>query len=269
MLKILAIGAHPDDADILAGGSAALWVKRGDQVRFVSVTNGSAGHQTLKPAELAVRRRDEAKQAGAVLGIEYEVLDGDDGRLEPTLAQREMIIRLIRRCAPDLILTHRSNDYHPDHRYTSVLVQDSAYMVTVPLICPETPHLRTNPILAYFADDFTRPSAFSADVTVDVDPVMELKWAMMHAHKSQFYEWLPYNDQTEAGVPASDTERLDWLKRRWGPRLQEVARSFRDQLSRTYGADHATDIEYAEAFELSEYGERPQKEALRKLFPVR
>jgi len=269
MLKILVIGAHPDDCDALAGGTAALWIKRGDQVRFVSLTSGNAGHHTMKPKELAERRRAEAKRAGAIIGVEYDVLDLDDGRLEPSVERREEVIRLIRRHAPDLVLTHRPNDYHPDHRYTAVLVQDSSYMVTVPLICPDTPHLRVNPVIAYFADDFTRPNAFTADVAVDVDSVMDLKWAMLHSHVSQFYEWLPYNDRREAEVPAGDAERLAWLKQRWSLRLQDIAEKHRDTLARTYGADHAADVEYAEAFEVSEYGDRPRMDVLRKLFPVR
>lgn len=269
MLKILAIGAHPDDCEAVAGGTAALWVKRGDRVRFVSMTNGNAGHQRRAPAELASIRREEARRAGQVLGIEYDILDHDDGRLEPTVAHREDLIRRIRAYVPDLILTHRPNDYHPDHRYTSILVQDSAYMVTVPLICPDTPHLRQNPVIAYFSDDFRKPCPFNADVVVDVDPVIERKWAMLHAHASQFYEWLPYNEGCEAEVPAGDEERLAWLKRWWGPRLQQVAARHREQLAMSYGADHAADVEYAEAFELSEYGGRPPSSVLRKLFPLK
>ena len=267
MLKILVIGAHPDDPDAMAAGTAALWLKRGDQVRFLSATNGNAGHHQLKSEELARIRKEEARRAGDVLGIVYEVLDNPDGRLEPTIERREDMIRRIRRLAPDLILTHRPNDYHPDHRYTATLVNDSAYMVTVPLICPDTPHLRTNPVIAYFADDFTKPNAFVPDVVVDIDSVMDLKWRMLHAHASQFYEWLPYNERCEAEVPSADAERLEWLKRKWGTRLESVAERSRDQLARTYGADHASDVEYAEAFEISEYGGRPTRDILRKLFP--
>ncbi|MBI4604591.1 MAG: PIG-L family deacetylase [Planctomycetes bacterium] len=271
MLKVLAIGAHPDDCEVAAGGTAALWRRRGDAVRFVSVTNGNAGHHTMAPAELAARRAAEAAQAAAVIGIEHEVLSNDDGRLEPTLKRRLEVIRLIRRFGPDLILTHRPNDYHPDHRYTATLVQDSAYLVTVPRICPETPHLRENPAIAYFHDRFKRPCPFVADIAVDVDPVMDLKWAMLHAHASQFYEWLPYNDGTAGSVPppeAGERARREWLERRWGPVLEAVAGQCRERLMERYGPDHAADIEFAEAFELSELGARPDRARLEAMFPL-
>jgi LmbE family N-acetylglucosaminyl deacetylase len=270
MAKVLMVGAHPDDCDLCAGGTAALWRARGDEVKFVSVTNGSAGHHLTSGQPLAARRREEARRAGAVLRIEYEVLDHADGCLEPTLACRLEMIRLIRRFKPDLVLTHRPWDYHPDHRYTSVLVQDSAYMVTVPAICPDVPSLATNPVLAYFHDDFRKPCSFQADVAVDVDSVMELKWEMIHAHTSQFYEWLPSTDGTAAEVPAAndDRARREWLRRRWSPRLEAVAGRHLEALAFTYGMDHASDVEFAEAFEISELGSRPAREALRKLFPL-
>ena len=184
MFRILIIGAHPDDCEVYAGGAAALWRKRGDRVRFVSVTNGNAGHQSVPADVLAARRRGEAEAAARVIGAEHEVLDNDDGALEPTLRVRGELIRLVRRFAPDLLLTHRPNDYHPDHRYTSVLVQDSAFLVTVPKICPDTPHLARNPVIAYLQDDFRKPCPFSPDVAIDVDAVMDRKWAMIDAHAS-------------------------------------------------------------------------------------
>ncbi|HVR75660.1 MAG TPA: PIG-L deacetylase family protein [Planctomycetota bacterium] len=267
MLKILALGAHPDDCDFVAGGCAALWTRRGDEILFVSVTNGDAGHSTMSPEALTERRRAEARAAGAVIGIEYEVLSHRDGQLLPSLENRLDMIRRIRRFAPDLILTHRPNDYHPDHRYTSMLVQDSAYMVTVPLLCPDTPHLQTNPVIAYFHDDFTKPCPFEAHVVIDVDAVMEEKWRMLHAHTSQFYEWLPVNDGTDAEVPAGAAERRTWLEKRWGPRLEEVARRYRARLVETYGLEPASRVRFAEAFEVSEYGTRPTPERVRELFP--
>src|SRR5262245_14363130 len=149
LLRLLIIGAHPDDADYYAGGTAALYRAAGQVVKMVSLTNGDAGHQTLRGPELARRRKAEAAAAGAVIGASYDVLDDPDGELQPTLENRRQVIRLIRTFRPDLLLTHRPNDYHPDHRYTSLLVQDAAYMVTVPAVCPDTPHLSANPVIAY------------------------------------------------------------------------------------------------------------------------
>ena len=141
-LNIIAFGAHPDDCDQRAGGTAAKYAALGHRVRFVAVTNGDAGHQTEGGGALAARRRAEAQEAGRRIGIEYVVLDNHDGELLPTLDARAQIIRQIRQWKADLVLAPRPNDYHPDHRYTGVLVQDAAYMVVVPNVAPDTPALR-------------------------------------------------------------------------------------------------------------------------------
>src|ERR1700760_3992497 len=159
-IRIIAFGAHPDDCDIRASGTAALWVKMGYAVKFVSVTNGDAGHQSMHGAELAKRRLGEAKESARRLGIEYDVLNNRDGQLLPTLAVREQIIREIRSWNADVVLAPRPNDYHPDHRYTGVLVQDAAYMVVVPNLIPDVPALRKNPVFFYYQDNFQRPNPF-------------------------------------------------------------------------------------------------------------
>ncbi len=189
----MVIGAHPDDAEFKAGGLAAIYRRLGHEVLFVSVTDGSAGHHISRGAELAARRREEAARAGEVLGLTYEVWNHPDGRLTADLSARHDMIRAIRRFQPDLLLTHRPNDYHPDHRATSQLVQDAAYLLTVPPICPEVPHLRRDPVIAYLSDDFTRPYPFTPTVIVDITRGFEAKVAMLDAHASQFHEWLPYN----------------------------------------------------------------------------
>ena len=193
MPKVLVIGAHPDDCELKAGGTARQWANRGFEVTFVSVTDGGAGHHTMMPAELIVRRRMEAAAAAEVLGVQSRVLDHHDGELLPTLEARLDIIRLIRQVRPDLVLTHRPNDYHPDHRYTSQLVQDAAYMVTVPRIAPDVPSLRMDPVFGYLSDSFTAPQPFRGDVIVPIDDVMEDVLAAIDCHASQFYEWLPFN----------------------------------------------------------------------------
>ena len=206
--RILVIGAHPDDCEVRVGGSAALWSVSGAHVTFVSVTDGSNGHQERSRDELVEIRRREAMAAGEVLGVDYEILSARDGHLEPTLDRRLEIIRLIRRERPDVVITHRPVDYHPDHRYTSFLVQDSAYMVTVPHVAPDTPHLATNPVFAYMEDRFTRPAPLRIDVVVDIDAVVDRKWAAIRAHESQFFEWLPYNQGILDDVPPAVSEGL-------------------------------------------------------------
>ena len=269
MKKILVIGAHPDDCDIFAGGCAVLWSDRGDEVTFISMTNGNAGHHREDPRKLESRRRSEAARAAEVLGVCYEILDNDDGHLVPNLENRLDLIGRIREIAPDLILTHRPNDYHPDHRYTSILVQDAAYMVTVPLVCPEVVHLETNPVIAYLFDEFTRPAAFQADVVVDIDAVAERKWKAVDCHESQFYEWLAYNmGWGEDNVPNEADERFRWLKTTWGEYLARPAASCRSLLVETYGSERGQGVILAEAFELCEFGGQPGEDELRALFPT-
>ncbi|HZS89425.1 MAG TPA: PIG-L family deacetylase [Chloroflexota bacterium] len=266
-VTILAIGAHPDDCDFGAAGMAALWIRSGYRVHFVAMTNGDAGHQEMSGAALARRRLAEAQAAGAVLGVTYTVLDNHDGELEPTLANRRTVIRLIREIRPDLVLTHRLNDYHPDHRYTALLVQDAAYMVTVPGVVAHTPHLARNPIFGYMHDIFQRPYPLTPDVVVDIDAVVDLKLQMLHQHTSQMYEWLPYNGGYLDQVPPDEGTRLAWLGEHYLPRFARVADRFRGLLEATYGPERGRQVRYAEAIEISEYGAPLTGETRRRLFP--
>ncbi|WP_458210402.1 PIG-L deacetylase family protein [Haladaptatus sp. NG-SE-30] len=266
-LNILVFGAHPDDCDIKAGGTAAKYAADGHNVRFVSVTNGDAGHHEIGGVELARRRREEASAAGEVLDIEYEVMDHHDGELEPTLERRKKFIRHIRNYEPDLILTHRPNDYHPDHRYTSTLVQDSAYMVTVPNVCTDTEVLRYNPVIAYLSDDFQKPYPFEPDIVVSIDDVVDQKLDALHQHKSQFYEWLPWNKGNLNEVPDDEESRREWLREEWLDHSKAVAERFRDALVERYG-EAGKDVQYAEAFEGCEYGSPLTDENETELFPT-
>jgi N-acetylglucosamine malate deacetylase 1 len=265
--SLLVFGAHPDDCEFTAAGLAALYARAGGRVCFVSLTNGDAGHQMQAGAELARRRREEARAAAAVIGIESRVLDNHDGELLPTLDRRRELIRIIREFQPDLVLSPRPNDYHPDHRYTSVLVQDAAYMVTVPNIVASAAHLRRDPVIMYVADRFQKPYPFTPDVAVDVDAVIEQKAEMIHCHTSQVYEWLPYNGGYLDQVPAAADERQSWLRARYELRLSANADRFRDLLMARYGEERGRNVRYAEAFEACEYGAPLTDDARRRLFP--
>ena len=266
-LRLLIIGAHPDDADYSAGGTAALYRAAGHTVRMVSLTNGDAGHHEQPGPSLAKRRLGEAANAGAVIGAVYELFDIHDGELMPTLENRHKVIQLIRCYDPDLILTHRPNDYHPDHRYTSQLVQDAAYMITVPAVVPGTKHLMKNPVIAYLPDEFQKPYPFSPTVAVDVGPVIDKIIAMLHCHVSQFYEWLAYNTLTLDKVPKTDAERRAWLGEQVKARLRKQAERFRPQLVECYGPERGKAVEYAEGFEGCEYGAPLDSAAVARLFP--
>jgi LmbE family N-acetylglucosaminyl deacetylase len=265
-INVIAFGAHPDDCDLGAGGIAAKYAALGHRVRFVSVTNGDAGHQSQGGGALAARRRTEAREAGRRIGIEYITLDNHDGELLPTLPVREQIIRQMRQWNADLVIAPRPNDYHPDHRYTGVLIQDAAYMVTVPNVCPDTPPLRKNPVFMYFQDQFKKPSPFSPDVAVAIDDVIDRKIGMLDAHVSQFYEWLPWHDGYLDQVPKDPDARKGWLRKQWEG-IFEVTPAVREALAGWYGPERAKQIKYAEAFEICEYGYQPNREELRRLFP--
>jgi LmbE family N-acetylglucosaminyl deacetylase len=267
MLRILVIGAHPDDCEYKAGGVAALYRDLGHIVRFVSVTNGDAGHHVQSGAELAQRRLAETAVSGAVCGVEYEVLGNRDGQLEPSVANRMEMIALIRRFRPDLILTHRPNDYHPDHRTTSQLVCDAAYLVTVPPLVPSVPHLSVNPVIAYLSDEFQHPYEFIPSVIVDVTPAFEQIVDMLAAHESQFFEWLSYNQRILDQVPVQRAPRREWLAEQTRVRLRKVASRFRDRLIDTYGPIRGSQVEFAEAFEGCEYGSPLNTENIKVLFP--
>lgn len=262
-LRIIAFGAHPDDCDIKAGGTAAKWAAQGHQVKFVAVTNGDAGHQSEGGGALARRRREEAREAGRRIGVEYETLDNHDGQLVPSVDVREQVIRKIRQWDADIVLSPRPNDYHPDHRYTGVLVQDAAYLVVVPNITPDTPPLKKNPLFLYFQDGFERPNPFRPDIAVAIDDVAEKKLAMLDAHVSQFYEWLPWVEGNLDSVPRDPAARKEWLRKE---RMRPISPAVRESLKKWYGAK-ADSVRLAEAFEICEYGRKPTTEELRKLFP--
>ncbi|HUT94647.1 MAG TPA: PIG-L family deacetylase [Thermoguttaceae bacterium] len=268
-LRIIAFGAHPDDCEFKLGGTAAKWAAMGHHVKFVSVTNGDIGHWRLAGGPLAQRRTSEVQEAARILGIATEVLDIHDGELMPTLENRQKITRLIREWKADLVLSPRPNDYHPDHRYTSVLVQDSAYMVTVPFFCPDTPALARNPVFLYFSDGFQKPNPFTADIAVSIDDVIEKKVDAADALVSQVYEGgANGNERTLIERRADDpVARREWLgERRKGGEAQ-AANRFRETLTKWYGAEQGAAVKYAEAFEVCEYGRRPSQEQFRELFP--
>lgn len=263
-LRVIAFGAHPDDCDIKAGGLAAKYAAAGHLVKFVSVTNGDVGHHEMSGGELARRRRAEAQESARRLGIaEYEVLDNHDGELTPNLQVREQIIRRIRDWEADVVLSPRPNDYHPDHRYTGVLVQDASYMVTVPNLLTDTPAIRKNPLFLYYSDGFRRPQPFRPDIVVSIDDVADKKYRALDAHVSQFYEWLAWHAGRLEEVPKDPAARLGWLK---SVRRFAMQDGWKESARKRYGAA-ADAIQHAEAFEITEYGFQPTEEEIRRLVP--
>lgn len=262
-LRVLFIGAHPDDCDLLAGGTAFLYARAGAAVQFVSLTNGNKGHQSMPSTELAVRRKREAGRAAGTLGVrDYRVMDCPDCELAPTLDARAEVTRLIRRWAPDVIFTHRTCDYHPDHRAAGTLVMDSAYLLGVPLWCPDTPIPSVRPAVFLMRDDFTFPRPLRPDVIVPVDTVMGIVLKALACHESQFFEWLPYDGGLMKELPPADDEakRREFIFRNWvAPRKVRDAERVRTVVG--------GGVKSVECFELSEYGYQPSPEEMKRLFP--
>jgi LmbE family N-acetylglucosaminyl deacetylase len=264
-LRIIAFGAHPDDCDIRVGGTALLWSQLGHAVKFVACTNGDAGHPVMGGAPLARRRRAEATEAGKRFGVTYDILEIHDGELMPTLENRNLIIQKIREWNADLVLSSRPNDYHPDHRYTGVLVQDAAFMVVVPAVLPNIPPIQRNPVFLYYEDRFQKPTPFKPDIVVDLSSIWDKKIHGLDAHESQFYEFqASVNAKVE--VPADKTERKKWLSQRRTPAASEATRA---AMAKWYGqAAAAKNPLYYEAFEICEYGAQPDEARIRELFPM-
>lgn len=263
-LNIIVFGAHPDDCDIDTGGTAILFSKMGHNVKFVSLTNGDAGHYAMGGGALAKIRIAEAKEAGKRFGVEYDVLDNHDGELMPTLANRLKVIREIRKWNADVVIAPRPNDYHPDHRYTGILIQDAAYMVIVPNVAPEVPPLKKNPVFLYSEDHFQKPSPFEPDIAVITDEVFDQKIYAMAAHESQFFDWLPWTSGNLDKVPKDEKSRLEWLAS-W--RTNTPNKTTIETLKKWYG-DKASIAKHAEGFEICEYGKQPNDEEIRRLFPM-
>jgi LmbE family N-acetylglucosaminyl deacetylase len=265
VLNIIVFGAHPDDCDNKMGGTAALFAQMDHRVKFVSITNGDAGHYEKGGGNLAKIRRKEAQESAKRLGIEYTVLDNHDGELFPTIEVRHQVIREIRNWDADVVLTHRPVDYHPDHRYTGVLVQDAAYLVIVPNVTPDTPPLQKNPVFLYLQDHFQKPNEFKADIAVDITSVFDQKMDGLDAHTSQFYEWLPWTEGKLAEVPKNEKEKRAFLIKNWS---RPISPKVRESLVKWYGSKKAMTAVHAEAFEICEYGKQPTDEEIRQLFPM-
>lgn len=265
--RLLCVGAHPDDSEAFASGLAALCTANGGTVRFLACTDGTAGHQEQAGATLARRRQSEAKRGAAIVGADTVILSNPDGGLEPGIEQRLAVLREIRLFAPDIVATHRVNDYHPDHRYSGTLVQDAWFAVRVPNVLPGVAVPPHAPTVVYMADHFTRPAPIQPDLVFDIDPVIDEKLEAMIAHTSQVEEWLPWMAGYEAEIVEDPGARRAFLLKHAALGSRAEAGRFRQALVEKYGEARGRAVEYAEAFEVSEFSAPLDPERARQLFP--
>jgi len=258
--KLLFIGAHPDDADFQCAALAHKIRRAGGEAVFVSCCNGDKGHQWMNSTQLATRRYGETQASAKVLGLnKYVVLGVPDCKAENTMEFHEDLIRLIRREAPNMVVTHRCSDYHADHRNVALAVRDAAYLIGVPLYCPDTPVPEMLPFIVYSGDNFTEPRPFRADLVCGDDDVLDTLLEAWACHESQEFEWLPPEYGFDPAVdipPASDhAGRLAFLREKMMPgRPTANGRRHRAEIDAAWGGKGPT---YAEVFELCEYARKP------------
>ena len=265
--RILFIGAHPDDADILCGGTAIKLARAGHLVKFVSATNGDTGHHILSRKETARVRAEEAQRAAKAFGLcEYQILDHDCG-IEPTVENRREFVRIIREFAPDVLISHRLCDYHPDHRATAQLVQDCAYICMVPHFCEDAPIPEKAPVFAFAYDRFVEPRPHRADAAVEIDSVKEEKLTALSHHVSQMFEWLPWADGNRDfdASRLSEQEKRDYIEIRHLGRQKTAADDNRARLIAAYGEEKGSSVVYAETFEQSPYSRTVSNEEFQAL----
>ena len=267
--RLMVIGAHPDDADILCGGTAVKLIGRGFKVKFVSVTDGRMGHHRLSPDETARTRRAETQEAAKRFGLDgYDIYGYPDCGLYPTDDARNHVAEKIREYEPDFIFTHRTCDYHADHRATGQLVMDAGYLLGVPHWCEGVKAQRLRPVILYMTDPFTYPREIRPDVMFDVSDCLD-KWCDgLDAQVSQFYDWLAWDKGVEAEVTAlggrSDiAARNAYLRKYWAARKQRDAKRF----AAAWCEEHPSRPipEFMEVYEVSEYGRAPTEADLRAL----
>ncbi len=279
-MKILMIGAHQDDNEFGRGGLASKLIKMGHEVQFLSMCNGCGGHHIMSPEETVKKRAAESAAVAKLLGIKYDVWDVDDCNLIADLPTRKRLIRYIREFNPDLIITHRPNDYMADHRAAGQLVQDASYLLTVPHECPDVPAMRFMPVIMYNEDHFSNPE-FRPDIVVDISSEIDVKMQIANLNVCQVYEWLPYTHGEE--VPEGEAERFEWLKgmditedttdeevmaakRGYLVRYAKTAARFRNELIKKYGQKRGSKVRFAEAYEVCEYGDPLTDEMKEQLF---
>ena len=265
--RVMMIFAHPDDADIRCGCLTVSLIQRGFKVKFVSIGDGRLGHHRLSPEETASVRRTETLEVARRFGLDgYDIYGHFD--IQPTYELRCKVARAIREYEPDYVITHRTCDYHSDHRGTGVIVMDVGYWLGIPHWLPDTKPLRRRPIVLFMSDEFNVPLTLKPDVMIDAEPFLDRWCDALDAQVSQFYQWLPWDKGIEGEVKAlgdrSDIKaRNAYLCKYWAKRKKDDAARFAGAWTAQYPGRKVP--AYMEVYEVSEYGRAPTDEDLRLL----
>jgi LmbE family N-acetylglucosaminyl deacetylase len=218
--RLLAVVAHPDDAEILCGGTLARARHEGAAIGVCVLSRGDKGQPAKPIANLAAVRKKELSAAMKLLGAELFTCGLADGGLQDELRQREKLIEVYRRFSPTLVLAHALEDYHADHRAASQLAEAASWF------CASRGHATASPPLAappalWFMDCINR-SPFEPGFYLDISPFVELKRQMLACHSSQIErgtsaDFAPLRELmdlqmaargAEAGVAAAEAFRI-------------------------------------------------------------
>lgn len=265
--RVIVICAHPDDAELTSAGTCILLSRIGYEIKFVSLTNGNKGHYKGSKNEIAIRRYNETQEVKKRMNCEYEIINNEDGELEANLKNRMEVIRLIREWKADIVITHPSYDYHPDHRNTSLLVQDAAFLVNVPKILPGVPALRENPLFLYTRGRYVNRQKPNPDIVVDITPVVREKAFVIDAHASQIYEWLPWINRSKEIIPDTQEGKIAYILEEYVLKRGEIKVQDKPVVEKWYG-HRAKEVQTIEAFEICEFGRTVNDQDIRELFPM-
>lgn len=201
-MNVLGLGAHPDDLELMAGGTLRRCVLRGDTVTMACLTNGNMGHVEIGPAELSDIRKEEARRASELIGAQFEWLDfSDEWLMHEDQDARQAVVDVLRKHQPDIIITHAPDDYHPDHRASYHLVFAASFLATVPHI--SSPYGPVKRVPEMYLMDTLGGLGSSPVHYVDVTDVYPLKREALEQHQSQI-TWM----KAHSGIDFADWMRV-------------------------------------------------------------
>jgi LmbE family N-acetylglucosaminyl deacetylase len=261
-INVIVIFAHPDEGEIYAGGISAIYSKLGHNVKFLSLTNGDAGHWSMNPDSLAKRRYNEAMEAKKILGLaDYEILGNHDGKLKNSQELQKIVADRIEKWKSDIVFLYypivTEPGGHNDNMQAGLIVHDAASFIK----------MEKMPLFMYMRDYFTTGFSHIPDIAFNIEDVWDTKLLAMKAHESQVVEANPHADGILDEVLKSEAKRQEYLFYNSFP-FSRITPDIRLALKKWYGSDFADRIKWTEAFEFAEIGRQINNQAVAELFPM-